>query len=57
MSEDDSYTRWIEWLHLYEPDRIALLNGKELSDTVINAAQFLLSRQFSKISGFQNTIS
>ena len=56
MSEDDSYTRWIEWLHLYEPDRIALLNGKELSDTVINAAQFLLSRQFSKISGFQNTL-
>ena len=38
VSEDNSYTRLIECLHLYESDRIAILNGKELSDTVINAA-------------------
>ena len=30
--------------------------GKELSDTVVNAAQSILINQYPHISGFQNTL-
>ena len=48
---------WIKNLKLKESDRVLLLNGSDLNDTLINAAHSLLSSQFSEIeAGFQNTI-
>ena len=47
---------WIKNLKLKESDRVLLLNGSDLNDTLINAAHSLLSSQFSEIEGFQNTI-
>ena len=47
---------WIKDLKLRESDRHILLNGSDLNDSIINAAQNLLKSQFSEIEGFQNTI-
>ena len=52
--KDDDW--WIEELILRESDRLMLLNGSDLNDSIINAAQRLLKSQFSEIEGFQNTI-
>ncbi len=42
------------WINPARPNR--LLNGKWLSDLHINAAQELLSRQFSLLGGFQSIL-
>ena len=47
---------WIEDLNLYSVDYGVLIHGKELNDSLINAAQVLLDAQFPNIEGFQNTI-
>ena len=47
---------WIEGLSLYEEDKEILLSGQELTDSIINAAQSLLSLQFIHIGGLQDTI-
>ena len=47
---------WIEDLNLYSVDYEVLIYGKELNDSLINAAQVLLDAQFPNIEGFQNTI-
>ena len=47
---------WIRALELYEDDKKILLGDKELSDSIINAAQRLLSVQFQHIGGFQHTV-
>ena len=52
--KDDDW--WIKDLKLRESDRLVLLNGSDLNDSIINAAQHLLKSQFSEIEGFQNTI-
>ena len=52
---DPVYNWWIEELGLYECDRDALSNG-ELTDSIINVAQTILSIQFDRIDGFQSTI-
>ena len=38
-----------------DSDRQCLLSGKELNDSLINAAQTLLAAQYPQIKGFQNT--
>lgn len=47
---------WIKSLHLYKSDRNQLLDGKKLNDALINACQKLLSQQFPKVVGFEDTI-
>ena len=47
---------WIKDLKLRESDRVSLLNGNDVNDSIINAAQCLLKSQFSEIEGFQNTL-
>lgn len=42
-------------LNLFETDKASIVDGRELSDVVINASQALLKSQFS-ISGFQSTL-
>ncbi len=37
-------------------DRNQLLDGKKLNDALINACQKLLSQQFPKVAGFEDTI-
>ena len=53
---DQSHIWWIKDLHLYLIDKEHLINGSEVSDNVINAAQLLLKHQFPHVAGFQNTI-
>ena len=43
-------------LRLKESDRVLLLNGSDLNNTLINVAHSLLSFQFNEIEGFQNTL-
>ena len=52
--KDDDW--WMKELNLRESNRLILLNGSDLNDNIINAAQRLLKSQFSEIEGFQNTI-
>ena len=47
---------WIKSLYLYESDKRIIDEGKELSDSIVNAAQSLLSKQFPQFAGFQNTV-
>ena len=56
VSDSDSHKWWIKSLHLYQADQINIETGKELSDTVVNAAQSIFSHQYPHISGFQNTL-
>ena len=59
MSDSDSgplIKWWIDDLGLYDTDKEILLSQSELTDNIINAAQILLSVQFSSIGGFQNTL-
>ena len=45
---------WIAGLKLSSDDLERLLTGMDLTDTLINAAQSILQRQFSGCSGFQD---
>ena len=54
--EDPQISWWIEELSLYESDELILQSGGELTGNIINAAQTLLSKQFPKFAGFQDTI-
>ena len=45
---------WIAGLKLSSDDLERLLTGMELTDTIINAAQSILQRQFPGCSGFQD---
>ena len=45
---------WIAGLKLSSDDLERLLTGMELTDTLINAAQSILQRQFPGCSGFQD---
>ena len=59
VSDNDSDVMinwWIEALGLYQSDKEVLLSQRELTDSIINAAQILLSTQFPSIGGFQNTL-
>lgn len=47
---------WIKALGLYESDKEVLLSQSELTDSIVNATQVLLSTQFPAIGGFQNTL-
>ena len=47
---------WIRELQLSMSDLNILLNGGELTDSIINASQQLLSEQHPHLVGFQNTI-
>lgn len=47
---------WIESLSLYENDRKVLLSEQELTGNIINASQCLLSTQFPRIAGLQDTV-
>ena len=50
--------KWIsidKKLILTERDRVALINGQQLSDIHITAGQKLLKKQFSQINGLQTT--
>ena len=53
---DPVYVWWIRGLNLYKADCEVLMEGKELTDNLVNAAQALLSTQFSSVGGFQDTI-
>ena len=46
---------WISQLKLYKCDQDVLLSGKELTGSLINAAQLLLSKQYPSVAGFQDT--
>ena len=54
--EDPQINWWIEYLSLHDQDELILQSGEELTDNIINAAQMLLSKQFPKVAGFQDTI-
>ena len=59
MSDSDpepDFSWWIEGLGLYDTDREVLLSSKELTDTIVDASQVLLSLQFPSIAGFQSTL-
>ena len=47
---------WLKTLHLKVEDRAVLEDGEDLNDTIINAAQTLLKRQYPTMGGFQNTL-
>lgn len=47
---------WIKSLCLRMADKNRLESDAEVSDSVINAAQTLMCRQFPHIKGFQNTL-
>ena len=47
---------WVEALSLYENDRKVLLSEQELTDNIVNASQCLLSIQFPRIAGLQDTV-
>ena len=49
------YDWWIEHLRLSRSDSHLLLDGEELNDSLINACQYLLSKQFPKVVGLQDT--
>ena len=53
---DSNLHWWIKSLMLYENDKEIILGDKELTDSIVNAVQCLLSAQFQHIAGFQNTI-
>ena len=52
---DPIYEWWIKELQLVEVDRDALCSGSELTENIVNAAQDILSKQFSKVGGLQDT--
>ena len=47
---------WIKDLSLYDADKEVLLENKELTDNIINAAQSLMKAQFPGFAGLQNTL-
>ena len=47
---------WLRNLHLRVEGRTILEEGKDLNDTIINAAQTLLKTYYPNIGGFQNTL-
>jgi hypothetical protein len=47
---------WIRDLRLYKIDEHDLLNGNELSDAIIHAAQMLLIKSSPNINGLQNPV-
>ena len=50
------YVWWIQDLNLQESDRSILLStSSEINDSIINAAQMLLSQQNRHLEGFQDT--
>ena len=53
---DHESTWWIKPLNLYEDDKLCLVEGHDLTDKEINAAQKLAKQQFPVFSGFQDTI-
>ena len=54
----NSKNKWIQCgnIILSQRDKLALRNGKMLSDMHINAAQQLLKKQFRDINGLQSTL-
>ena len=52
---DPIYEWWIKELQLVDVDRDALCSGSELTENIVNAAQDILSKQFSKVGGLQET--
>ena len=46
---------WIKDLQLALSDRNALLSGRELTESIINASQMLLHHQFPRVKGLQDT--
>ena len=47
---------WIQALHLYQNDKTVLLSQEELTENIINAVHTVLSRQFPRIAGLQDTL-
>ena len=41
-------------LQLFKSDQVVLIHGKELTDTLIDAAQKLLSKKYPSINGLQS---
>ncbi len=51
------FTWWIKALHLYDSDKAILqCTNKDLTDSIVNAAQTLLKNQFPDYAGFQSTL-